>query len=116
MYGNLNPPVSFTRTITTLPVSILVTFSQVPMGNILQAVVVGLYISNTSPLAVRRPWNGWPYQVAKPVTFVPKSLDGAEGVGAGGTGMAVGTAVGGTEVAVGTAVGGTGLAVGTTVG
>lgn len=62
-----NPPVSFTLTLTDL--SLWVTFTTVPNGRLLWAVVIAFW-SKISPDAVRFPWNPGPYHEALPVPAV----------------------------------------------
>lgn len=60
-----NGPRSLMRTSTDRPLSRLVTRTQVPNGSVRWAAVIWP-MSYTSPLAVRRPWYGWPYHDASP--------------------------------------------------
>jgi len=65
-----NGPLSLMRTSTDRPVSRLVTSTQVPKGSVRWAAVIWP-MSYTSPLAVRRPWCGLPYQDASPDSSWP---------------------------------------------
>ena len=82
MRPSTNGPRSLTRTSVDWLVSRLVTSSRVPKGRVRWA-AVSWFMSNTSPLAVRRPWCWAPYQEAKPTSSRPA---------AGGTGGLVTTA------------------------
>ena len=62
-----NGPRSLTRTSTVRPLLRFSTISHVLKGRVRCAAVISP-MSYTSPLAVRRPWNGFPYQDASPVS------------------------------------------------
>ncbi len=71
-------PRSLTRTSADWLVSRLVTRRRVPKGSV-RCAAVSWCMSNTSPLAVRRPWWGAPYHEAIPTSSVP-ATGGTDGV------------------------------------
>ena len=80
-------PRSLIFTMTERPLSRFVTRTRVPKGK-LGCAAVKAFMSNTSPLAVCRPWKRLPYQDAIPTTSYAPTLPGVSRAPSGGVAQA----------------------------